>query len=77
MSKEITERYPEHIIEKLRQRQDLDIDDCSMDDEFQQMAPNEVFHEVLNWEGFLGSWDSTIKGWIEDIYCIDLDDFDQ
>ena len=25
------------------------------------------------WNGLLGGWDFTIKGWIKDIYGIDLD----
>ena len=65
--------YPEYILQKLRQRERLNEDDTIRDTEFNQLSKDEVFHEVLSWEGLGGSWDSTIKGWIMDIYGIDLD----
>ena len=68
-------KYPEHIMEILRQRLGLDEDDTSRDDEINIYTPSEAFEEVCNWEGLLGYAD-TIKEWIEDIYGIDLDDID-
>jgi hypothetical protein len=65
--------YPEHILKRLRQREDLDINDKSMDEEFNKYDPSAVFREVCQWEGLLGSWDETIKGWIYDIYGINVD----
>ncbi len=63
--------YPEYILQKLRQRQDLDEDDTSMDETFQDMQPDQVFKECLEWEGICG-YTSTILGWIADIYGIYL-----
>ena len=66
-------RYPEHIMQKLRERMGLFSDDTSRDTEINAYSSNEAFEEVLNWEGILG-YASTIKSWIDDIYGIDLDD---
>lgn len=65
-------KYPEDIMEILRQRLGLEEDDTSRDSEINTYTPSEAFEEVCNWEGFLG-YASTIKSWIEDIYGIDLD----
>ena len=68
------ERYPEGIIRYLRQRKGLDADDTHLDEHFQSMSPSHVFSWVLEWNGLLVGWDFTIKGWIKDIYGIDLDE---
>jgi len=70
---EAKERYPEGIIRYLRQRKGLNVDDTHLDEHFQSMSPSHVFSEILEWNGLLGGWDFTIKGWIKDIYGIDLD----
>lgn len=64
--------YPEHILAKLRQRRDLDVGDTSMDDTFNNWPPRFVFTEVCTWEGFLG-YASTILGWVEDVFDVELD----
>lgn len=66
-------RYPESIIRFLRLRMGLDEDDTHLDEHFQSMSPSHVFSWVLEWNGLLVGWDFTIKGWIKDIYGIDLD----
>lgn len=66
-------KYPEYILQYLRQRWGLKKDDTSKDDIFHDMEPNAVFYEVLQWKGLLGGWDDIIKGWILDIYGVDLD----
>jgi hypothetical protein len=66
-------QYPENILRKLRQRQDLEKYDTSMDETFNAMSPNEVFEAVLEWQGFIG-YSNTIKIWIEQIYGINLDE---
>ena len=50
--------YPEHILRVLRKRNDLEEDDTSRDEEFQNMAPARVLRECLEWEGIIGygSW---------------------
>ena len=64
-------RYPEYIFACLRKRRGLDEKDERIDDLLNKMDPNRVFHEVLIWHGLIG-WDSQIKGWIKDIYKIDI-----
>ena len=63
--------YPEYILEILRQRKDLEEDDTSRDEEFQNLSANEVFDEVIKWDG-LGNYADTIKQWVQDIYSVDL-----
>lgn len=64
--------YPEYILEYLRQREGLDEDDTSMDEEFNEMDKDEVLDEALNWLGLIGYGD-TIRGLVEDIYDIVLE----
>jgi hypothetical protein len=65
--------YPENIMQYLRQRDGLDKYDTSNDQEFNKMSKSQVFKEVLNWNGLLGGYDTTMKRWIFDIYSVDLD----
>jgi hypothetical protein len=65
--------YPEYILKKVRQRQDLEQDDKSMDDKLNNMSPNNIFRNVCNWEGLI-HMDEQIKYWILDIYGVDLDE---
>ena len=71
---EAKERYPEYIIRYLRQRKGLNVDDTSHDEQLHAMSPSDVFAETLEWNGLLGGWDYQIKGWIKDIYGIDIDE---
>ena len=71
---EAKERYPEYIIRYLRQRKGLDADDTRLDKLFQSMSPSHVFSRVLERNGLSGGWDYQIKGWIKDIYGIDIDE---
>lgn len=64
--------YPYYILEYLRIRCGLEKTDNSKDDMLLQMTPTQVFSEVLQWHGLLGGWDIKIKGWILDIYGVDL-----
>lgn len=74
LSEQLLEKYPAYIIKYVRQRLGLEKDDTSLDGEILEMSKNEVFKDVANWNGLLGGYDETIKGWINDIYGIDLDD---
>lgn len=65
-------KYPESIMECVRQRWGLEKYDDSKDDEINQLSPDEVLEHVCNWNGLLG-YATTIKSWIGDIYKIDLD----
>jgi len=66
--------YPEYILKKLRQREDLEPTDKSKDELFNELSPSAVFDEVCDWEGFI-NYSCTIKSWIEDIYDVKLDKF--
>jgi hypothetical protein len=66
-------KYPEYIMKSLRQRNDLEPLDTSLDEEIYLMSNNEAMDEVLNWKGLIG-YGSMIRGLIRDIYGIDLND---
>lgn len=68
-------KYSNKIMEYLRQRDGLDKYDISMDEQLNQLTPNEVFREVCHWNGLV-SYDYTIKSWIKDIYGISLGEGD-
>lgn len=76
-TKLLKEKYPNSIIQYVRQREGLDKEDGSRDKEILEMTNSEVFRDVLAWNGFLGGWDYTIKDWVKSIYGIDLDDFEK
>ena len=61
-------------MEYLRQRDGLNRYDFSNDEELNQMSKNEVFDNVVKWNGLLGGYSETIKDWIKEIYGIDLDE---
>ncbi|WP_345806708.1 hypothetical protein [Bacillus pumilus] len=73
----LEEKYPNSIIQYVRQREGLDKKDSSMDKEILEMSKSEVLRDVLAWNGFIGGWDFTIKDWIKSIYGIDLDEFEK
>lgn len=64
-------KYPDHIMSIIRERLDLDSDDISRDNEINNMTANEVFENVLEYEGFSG-YAYKIYSWIESIFGIDL-----
>ena len=68
-------KYPEYIMERLRQRYDLAADDTSMDCEFGEWTKGKVFREVLEWEGICG-YSDWLLGLVEDIYGIELKEDD-
>ncbi|MGG2091285.1 hypothetical protein AB1283_00780 [Bacillus sp. S13(2024)] len=72
-TEKLKEKYPLHIIEYVRKRSGLEANDTSMDEEILNMTKSEVFKDVVCWNGLLGGYDETIKGWIKNIYGVDLD----
>lgn len=64
--------YPEYIMKKLRQRRNLEEDDNSQDENILKMSKQRVLDEVCNWEGLI-NYGRSIRGWIEDIYGVTLD----
>lgn len=63
--------YPEKVLTILRERNGLDEDDDSRDEEWNTLTPNEVFEECLEWEGICG-YATTILTFISDIFHVDL-----
>lgn len=63
--------YPEYILKVLRQREDMEEDDKSRDEEFQTLAPEYVFAECLEWEGLI-HFETKIHSLIEGVYGIAL-----
>ena len=61
----------EKYIKILAEIRDMDTNDPKLIAEFNTMSANEIFEMVCNYEGLIHYAD-TIKGWIEDIYGIDL-----
>jgi len=76
-TKQLEDMYPQHIIEAVREHLDLEPNDTSLDMEIANMSKNEVFKHVVSWNGLIGGYDFTIKGWIRSIYGIDLNDIEQ
>ena len=68
-----TSKYPEGIMQYLRQRIGLDEFDTSRDAEINEYSPSEAFSDVCKWHGLLGGYAEEIKEWIEGIYGIELD----
>ena len=66
------ERYPEYILEIVRQQKyALEESDNSKDFEIQKLKPDEIFDSCLQWEGIMECTE-TIKEWIEELYKVDL-----
>jgi len=70
------ETYPEYIMCDLRQRRGLEEDDTSEDQSIMSMNKNRILDEVCNWNGLI-NYGSSIRGWIREIYGIDLDNISE
>lgn len=67
-------KYPEYIMGYIRQNLGLeDPEDKTEDDFINNMTKDEAFERVCNWNGLI-NYHNTIKGWVEDIYNIELDE---
>ena len=71
-SSEYEGKYPENIMEDVRERLGLESDDDSRDKEIMEMSKDKILDEVVKWNGLINYGD-TIKNWVQDIYNIDLD----
>ena len=69
---EQTTSFPENIMATIRQYLGLDRLDRSKDEEINAYTPEEAFDIVVNYEGLIG-YTETIKGWIKDIYKVELE----
>ena len=70
------EKYFSDIMEAVRQNLGLEFDDTSKDDEISEMSRDEILDRVCEWNGLIG-YGSQIREWIEDIWGIDLDEYDK
>ena len=59
-------KTPEYILKKLRQRNDLDKDDKSRDEEFNRMSPLEKLRSVSGWELGDPDWAGQFVEWAKD-----------
>lgn len=66
-------KFPEHIMKKLRKRIGLGENNTSEDNFLSEYSSSQAFSEILKWDGLLGNWDKEIKRYVRDIYNIDLD----
>lgn len=67
----MNQNYPEYIIKKLRVFNYLEEDDTSRDAEFQTMTPEEVFGQVMQFDGIIG-YQNTMLRWVQDIFKVKL-----
>ena len=67
----VTPKYPDYIMQKVRQHLGLGEYDTSWDDIINNSSHSEVFNHVLEWEGIIG-YGYTIPQWIKDIYGVEL-----
>ena len=65
-------KYPDYIVESVRRNLGLDINDNSMDNEINDMDPDEVLERYWTWNNIIG-FSERIKESVADIYGIDFD----
>jgi hypothetical protein len=68
----MNQNYPNYILKKIRQFNGLTAKDTSRDAEFQELAPEEAFDQVLQFDGIIG-YRYTILRWIAEIFKVKLD----
>ena len=65
-------KYPEYIMGYVRQNLGLDDPEVKTEDDFiNSMSKDEILERVCNWNGLI-NYHNTVKGWVEDIYNIEL-----
>ncbi len=65
-------KYPDYIMQYVRNSLGLDEYNTERDDEINSMDKEEVFNRVCNWKGLI-DYGNTIKHWVEDIYKVSLE----
>lgn len=68
----MNQNYPEYILKKLRIFNNLEEEDTSRDQEFQELDPEEVLDQVMKFDGIIG-YRYTMLRWIADIFKVRLD----
>lgn len=76
ITEQLRKKYPDDIIEVIRQRLGLDSDDSSRDEYILSLSRNTIFHHVVNWNGLMGNYADIIKYWVLDVYGVDLDEIE-
>lgn len=66
--------YGRNVMGDLREQADLERNDTSKDQEIMARSADDVWQDLFNWNGLLGSWGNTIKGWVKEVYGVDLDE---
>lgn len=66
-------KYSENIMQSVRQNIGYDKYDFSHDKEIEEMDRDTILRKVCVWNGFRGSWEDSIKDWIENIYKVKLE----
>lgn len=69
----MNQNYNEAVLKSLRSIEDMNINDTSRDEEFQNMDPRKVLDMILSYEGIIG-YTSWILELIKNIYNIQLDE---
>lgn len=67
--------YSEEVMKAARQNMGLDEDDVSSDTLIEELPKSEVFERYLIWQGIIGFGRQILKA-IEDIYKVELNDYD-
>lgn len=57
---------PEHLLQKIRQREGLKKDDTSEDDRIEKMSPLRKFRRVMGWEFGSDYWADRALEWAKD-----------
>ena len=65
-------KYPEYIMQYVRLNLGLKGNDTSKDELINNMTKKEVLDRVCNWNGLI-DYGGQVKGWIEDIYDVELE----
>lgn len=68
-------KYPDDIMESVRQALGLEESDESKDHEIAEMSRSEVFDHVLAWNGIIG-YAEEVKQWINDVFNVDLENYE-
>lgn len=68
-------KYPNYIMEAVRQNLGLEKDDISKDEYINNMEESEILEKYLTWNGIIGYGNMIIE-LIQDIYNIELKDGD-
>ena len=69
-------KYPPYILRAVRSNLGYDENDDSHDEEIYGMNKDEVLEAVCNWDGLI-HYGNRIKGWIESIYGINLNEINE